>query len=461
MRTQAYFDDIQIQILHELKKAKWTIHIAVAWFTDPIIFELLCEKAKSGVRVKLVIVNDVINRSSGINYSHLCKLGSSFMMVGEDKKNSAIMHNKFCVIDKITVITGSYNWSKKAQQNSENITIIYQHQKLAQQFVEEFESICRRFSGKDEQKNLSTTLTARLEALRLVIELNDEDDITLQVKKIKKLLQENKINTEINNILSFVVKKRYDEANTAINSFISQRKQVAIYVDPELACLKLELKSLEIQVSTLEDEKNEIEKLINSFNYRHAVEVGNIIRRILILKCAKLKGFSNKNEEKTYQKAQRDFEEFNKQFQETTELDRLKVTEAEQQELKAIFRACSKLCHPDIVAPEFKNEASQLFSKLCEANEKNDISKVRLIYNQLQRGCFVKISDTVNDVQKLHWQVIRMRTKLKELASSIFEMRNNETYWSIASIDDWDIYFKKLKQQLQEKLELLEISSIG
>jgi len=34
------------------------------------------------------------------------------------------MHNKFCVIDSKTVVTGSYNWTKKAQSNYENITII-------------------------------------------------------------------------------------------------------------------------------------------------------------------------------------------------------------------------------------------------------------------------------------------------------------------------------------------------
>jgi hypothetical protein len=39
MQTQAYFDDIQLHILHELRKASSSIHIAVAWFTDPDIFE--------------------------------------------------------------------------------------------------------------------------------------------------------------------------------------------------------------------------------------------------------------------------------------------------------------------------------------------------------------------------------------------------------------------------------------
>lgn len=58
MQTQAYFEDIQLQILHELRKATTSIHIAVAWFTDPVIFAQLYQLADSGVRVELAVIND-------------------------------------------------------------------------------------------------------------------------------------------------------------------------------------------------------------------------------------------------------------------------------------------------------------------------------------------------------------------------------------------------------------------
>lgn len=34
------------------------------------------------------------------------------------------MHHKFCIIDQKIVITGSYNWTKQARNNEENITVI-------------------------------------------------------------------------------------------------------------------------------------------------------------------------------------------------------------------------------------------------------------------------------------------------------------------------------------------------
>src|ERR1700690_433213 len=68
MITQAYFKDIQHHIKKELEKAKNTIYIAVAWFTDSELFEILCKKVKDGVSVELMLMNDWINNGSRINF---------------------------------------------------------------------------------------------------------------------------------------------------------------------------------------------------------------------------------------------------------------------------------------------------------------------------------------------------------------------------------------------------------
>lgn len=458
MQTQAYFDDIQLHILHELHKATSSIHIAVAWFTDPELFEQLCQKAGSGVRVELIVINDSINRKSGLQYKSLCDLGGMFMMVGDDKKNSTIMHNKFCVIDSATVITGSYNWSRKAQQNSENITVISDHAELAQQFIEEFDSLVERHSGKGMSGAGFGKIMARLEALRLVIELDDEDDIELQLAKLKKLLSGGNEYDEVRKIVAQIEDDQLDQAIATIKTFVHSRKQIAVYVDPEIQELILELKALELRVGSLEDEKTELEKLLHTYNYLHAIEVGEIIRRILLLRREKLKveAEQDADKEEEYQEAQQDYDEYNYDFQETSKQELFKITEAEQQELKAIFRACSKMCHPDVVDQEFKSEASQLFARLCEANGKNDISAVKAIYEQLQKGIFAPMSVTVSDVQKLHGQVVRIRGKVKDLAVAISALRTTDAYQKVVAIEDWDEYFATLKQQLQAELESLE-----
>ena len=458
MQTQAYFDDIQLHILHELRKATSSIHIAVAWFTDPDIFEQLCQKAGSGICVELIVVNDSINRKGGLQYERLRDLGGMFMMVGDNKKNSTLMHNKFCVIDSATVITGSYNWSRKAQQNSENITVISDHPELARQFLAEFDSLVDRHSDKGVSGAEFGKIIARLEALRLVIELDDEDDIELQLAKLKKLLSGGNEYDEVKKIVAQIEDDQLDQAITAIKTFVHSRKQIAVYVDPEIPELTLELKALELQVGSLEDEKTELEKLLHTYNYRHAIEVGEIIRRILQLRREKLKveAEQDADKEEEYQEARQEYDEYDQDFQETSKQELFKVTEAEQQELKAMFRACSKMCHPDVVAQDFKAEASHLFARLSEANGKNDILVVKAIYEQLQKGIFTPMSATISDAQKLHGQVVRIRGKAKDLSVSISAIRTTDAYRKILAIKDWDEYFATLKQQLQEELERME-----
>ena len=49
-----------------------------------------------------------------------------------------IMHNKFCVIDNQKVITGSYNWSEKAEnKNDENASVVYDND-IASNYSVEF-----------------------------------------------------------------------------------------------------------------------------------------------------------------------------------------------------------------------------------------------------------------------------------------------------------------------------------
>ena len=45
MQTQAYFENIQQQIIIELEKAQQSVYIVVAWFTDGRLFDVLVSKA--------------------------------------------------------------------------------------------------------------------------------------------------------------------------------------------------------------------------------------------------------------------------------------------------------------------------------------------------------------------------------------------------------------------------------
>lgn len=115
---QAHFENIQNRILEQLDKAQFSIIVVMAWFTNDILFQKLLEKQSQGVCVKLIVFDDGINKKNGVDFEqikdhHLVKA-----------TQGGKMHNKYCIIDNDTVITGSYNWTTAAEtKNDENITI--------------------------------------------------------------------------------------------------------------------------------------------------------------------------------------------------------------------------------------------------------------------------------------------------------------------------------------------------
>lgn len=133
MKSEIYFDEIKNHILTEIKKAKEFIFVAVSWFTDDELFKAIVDKAINGVKVELLINNDDINMNSGINFSILTDAGGKVMLIDD-----ILMHNKFCIIDAFIVINGSFNWTKKASYNIENITI-HRDYIIANKFCLEFE----------------------------------------------------------------------------------------------------------------------------------------------------------------------------------------------------------------------------------------------------------------------------------------------------------------------------------
>jgi phosphatidylserine/phosphatidylglycerophosphate/cardiolipin synthase-like enzyme len=118
VQNEAHFIHIQNQILTALDKARVSIRLAMAWFTNVILFNKLIEKQNQGIDVQLLIYDDYINVNYGVDFSQLnCKHI-------KHAEHGGLMHDKFCVIDNQIVITGSYNWTNNAEyRNNENITI--------------------------------------------------------------------------------------------------------------------------------------------------------------------------------------------------------------------------------------------------------------------------------------------------------------------------------------------------
>jgi len=185
MHIEAIFSNIANRILNEIESAEQSVYIAVAWFTNKLIFDKLLIKAKNGCKVYIIISNDKINENSQIDFELLEQFSGKIYKIGNGDTN--LMHNKFCVIDHTTIITGSYNWSYKAESNHENIVINSNNTALAEQFIKEFHCIVEKQFPNQTIEDFDFPLDKiikRLEVLKNLIILEDIDDLELIAKKL-------------------------------------------------------------------------------------------------------------------------------------------------------------------------------------------------------------------------------------------------------------------------------------
>lgn len=133
IEVEVHFEDIQNQILEQIKSAKYSIWVAVAWFTDPILMRALYDKKTEGINIRVVVLDDDINTKNGFEYEKHFEA----KRINKTGYFENIMHHKFCVIDLKTVIHGSYNWTKKAVWNKETISI-ENSRELAEKYATEF-----------------------------------------------------------------------------------------------------------------------------------------------------------------------------------------------------------------------------------------------------------------------------------------------------------------------------------
>lgn len=127
------FDNIKKSISSEIEKANFTIWIAVAWFTDTDLANLLYKKSQQGLNIQILLNDDKINSKLKTKLKEYFEVTLAPSSGIYDK----LMHNKFCVIDLEKTIHGSYNWTNKAQYNDETISII-ESRKEAKEFAKQF-----------------------------------------------------------------------------------------------------------------------------------------------------------------------------------------------------------------------------------------------------------------------------------------------------------------------------------
>lgn len=321
-----------------------------------------------------------------------------------------------------------------------------------------------------------STPIKRLEIIKNAIELEDDDIIRSQLKRLK----EEAFDDDLLSIVAALEQKNYTAALRAITAWLQSQRAVTPWRDPQLAASKLELKALEERLRDLIDRRNARVQQLDEFNDLYFSRLGPLMQQILALRktLAELnlrrQQAETRRREEDYRRCQdymaqavevlttltrrwRDLpadsvqaaearkhlqqqsnlianllaeameletgltreeeparqarDEANEEYKKYREQHhdaevRLRkgkdLSEEDRNELKRLWRQASKLCHPDLVADDLKEEANRMMVQLNQAKQRGDVKAIRSLVARLQQGFEpMMASDRLNDLERI------------------------------------------------------------
>lgn len=130
--SDIHFENIDKVIISYLNNSQKSLKIAVAWITDSNLLAAINNCLRRKIDVTIIFYDDKINNKD--RFENLYRNGAKIYYT---KK---LMHNKFCIIDEEITLNGSFNWTKAAKKNDENIQVNHSYP-ISNKFLIEFKRL--------------------------------------------------------------------------------------------------------------------------------------------------------------------------------------------------------------------------------------------------------------------------------------------------------------------------------
>ena len=221
----AYFNDIEIHVNRTISLAQERLLIAVAWFTNDNIARNLIKLSDRKISIEIVVDDNEINRNASCLKSIIANQ-ISVKFVKDLSKKSNIMHDKFCVIDNKKVLTGSYNWTKNAVNNDENIIVI-SNLEVANLYSVEFRRL-KNIDASTKPIDFSEQERQIINSL-LVTDFKTILAEAVKTKLFNKSALINKNNPKVNSLVRSTIELTSTNFNNKISSYWKNENLVKKY----------------------------------------------------------------------------------------------------------------------------------------------------------------------------------------------------------------------------------------
>lgn len=329
--------------------------------------------------------------------------------------------------------------------------------------VEEIDNYLKRFSGVVVYED------SEIHALRMELKILEAKLQDLTQEKNDHLNDINDFQTKytqhLGDLIQKILKLKMDlfkRKNAKKFKTIDDAQKRYEQVECDIEALEKELDNLQDALDELEttDPKykniqqkiKELEEILEQKNE----ELFEIEEEIEAIK----EEFDGDSEFEEFEEYKNDYNEFKRQYKDFVNEERYELDEDLLAELKKAYRKASKMCHPDVVSDDLKDQALKLMQELNNAYSSKNIKRVLEILTMLESGGGFKIaSDTINDKAILKSRIEDLRTKIIETSHEIEEIQANEMYVLLHEIHNADEYFQEMKSKLQQELDDLQAQS--
>lgn len=184
VRDGIYCENQKEVVTKVLLTSKRSVEIAVAWinFQDYMnIFIVLLQKK---IKVKIAVNDDIINRKYSENINHLISLGAEVKFISMPTPKN-YMHHKFCIIDNELFMSGSFNWTKNANDNNYEDLIVSHDKQFLRGYISEFKAVWEL--SKDDLNLLRKPKLCEncREPKMIICVLNQDDEYSTQANLLE------------------------------------------------------------------------------------------------------------------------------------------------------------------------------------------------------------------------------------------------------------------------------------
>ncbi|QHB32619.1 DNA repair protein [Yersinia canariae] len=292
------------------------------------------------------------------------------------------------------------------------------------------------------EQQLSDLIDKRNERIQLLDDFNDLYLVRLgplmkQILNLRKLLAES------------TLRKAEAETRRRERDYRHCQQYISQAID-ELAALKLRW----LAFSTISSETIEI---------RNKIQQQTELITALLAEIKELENsFCTRNTESTRKAREEAKEKYESYQEQQTDAERRlnndkKLSSEQRQELKRLWRQASRLCHPDLVADEFKEKAHQLMVQLNQARQRGDFPAIHALLASLKQGLEpLMASDLIDDLGRLRNKIDEVRKQIDAILHELEALEDEESWRLATSLPDKDKWFKEQENVLSKTLNLLE-----